>query len=134
MQKSKWVIALVTIAIIIVAAFAVFGGVNYPRTIVNIHVSFTVGADEKTTAFDRSFLDDKIQVQVTVQNGAALWKAQITSQGNIIREHSAQQGEQTAYNSSWMKLPSGSYNFTLQTVGSGSLNAVVTVTSKGGFW
>ena len=134
MPKSKPIIALVAIAIIIIAAFALYAGETYPRTTANIPVSFAIAADSKTTAFDQPFLDDKVQVQVTVQNGAALWQAQITRQGNVIWEHSAGQGEQTSYSSGWIELPSGSYNFTFRSVGVGSLNAVASVTSKGGFW
>jgi hypothetical protein len=107
---------------------------NLSRAAVNIPVSFTIGADVKTTAFVQPFIDDKVQVEVTVQNGAALWQAQITSQSNVIWEHSAGQGEQTSYSSGWLELPSGSYNFTFRTVGVGSLNAVAAVSSKGGFW
>ena len=126
--------ALAAIVIIIVAAFAVYAGVTYPRTIVNIPVSFTLGVDSKTAAFDQPFLDDKVQVQVGVQNGAALWRAQILSGDQVIWEHSAAQGEQQSYNSGWIQLPSGSYNFTFGTIGIGSLEATATVTSKGGFW
>jgi len=132
--KSKSAIALVAILIIIVVAFAVYAGVTYPRTLVNTQVSFTVGADTKTTAFDQPFLDDKAQVQVTVQNGHALWRAQIRSGDQVIWEHSAAQGEQQSYSSGWIQLPSGSYNFTFGTIGIGSLDATATVTSKGGFW
>lgn len=134
MPKSKSVIALAAVAIIIIAAFSLYAGETYPRATVNIPVSFTIGADAQTTAFVQPFLDDKVQMQVTVQNGAALWQAQITSQSNVIWEHSAGQGEQTSYSSGWLELTSGSYDFTLRTVGVGSLNAVATVTSKGGFW
>ena len=92
MVKSKSVMALAAIVIVIVAAFAVYAGVTYPRTIVNIPVSFTLGVDSKTAAFDQPFLDDKVQVQVGVQNGAALWRAQILSGDQVILEHSAAQG------------------------------------------
>jgi hypothetical protein len=134
LPKSKPIIALAAIVIIIVAAFSVYAGETYPRTTANITVSFTIGADSKTIGFDQPFLDDKVQVQVIVQNGAALWQAQITSQGNVIWEHSAGQGEQTSYNSGWIELTSGSYNFTFRTLGVGSLNAIATVMSKGSFW
>ena len=134
MAKSKSVIALATIVIIIVAAFAVYAGVTYPRTTVNNPVSFTIGVDSKTTTFDQPVLDDKTQIQVAIQNGAALWRAQILSGDQVIWEHSAAQGEQESYNSVWIQLPSGSYNFTFGTLGIGSLDATVTVTSKGGFW
>ena len=134
MVKSKSVMALAAIVIIIVAAFAIYAGITYPRTTVNIPVSFTIGVDTKTAAFDQPFLDDKVQVQVGVQNGAALWRAQILSGDQVIWEHSAAQGEQQSYNSGWIQLPSGSYNFTFGTIGIGSLEATATVTSKGGFW
>ena len=121
-------------AIIVFAAFGVYAGWIYPRTVVSIPVSFSVGADQKTVAFGQPYPDDRVQVQVSVQSGTALWRAQITRGSQTIWKHSASQGEQTSYVSGWMKLPSGNYNFTFQTVGVGSLNAVVTVTSKGGFW
>jgi hypothetical protein len=126
--------AFAAIVIIIVAAFAVYAGLTYPRTTVNIPVSFTIGVDSKTAAFDQPFLDDKVQVQIAVQNGAALSRAQILSGDQVIWEHSAAQGEQQSYNSGWIQLPSGSYNFTFGTIGIGSLEATATVTSKGGFW
>jgi hypothetical protein len=72
MVKSKSAFAVVTIVIIVVAAFAIYAGETYPRTTVNTRESFTIGADTKTIAFNQPFLDDKVQVQVTVQNGAAL--------------------------------------------------------------
>jgi hypothetical protein len=93
-----------------------------------------MGADSETTAFDQPFLNNAVQVQVTVQSGAALWRARIISGEQVIWEHTAAQGEQQSYNSDWIELPSGSYNFTFGTIGIGSLNALATVTSKGGFW
>jgi hypothetical protein len=134
MPKSKATIALVIIVVIILAGFALYAGLTYPRTILTIPVSFSVGADEKTVVFDQPFLDDKTQAQVTIENGAALWQAKITSQNQVVWEHTAGQGGQTNYDSGWMQLSNGSYNFTFTTVGIGSLEAVVTVTSKGGFW
>ncbi len=79
-------------------------------------------------------LDDEVQVQVTVHSGAALWRAQIRSGDQVIWTHSAAQGEQQSYNSGWISLPSGSYNFTFGTIGVSSLDATATVTSKGGVW
>jgi len=134
MPKLRSVIALAVIVIIIVASVALYTGLTYPRTTVSIPVSFSVGADEEIVAFDQPFLDDKVQVQVTIENGAALWHAQIRSQDQVVWEHVAGQGGQTSYNSDWIQLSSGNYNFTFTTVGIGSLDAVVTVTSKGGFW
>ena len=134
MVKLKAVVAIVAIVVILVAAFAVYAGVTYPATVVNTQISFTVGADTKTTPFVQSFLDDKVQVQVAIQNGAALWRAQIRIGDQIIWEHAAAQGGQQTYNSGWIQLPSGNYNFTFGTIGIGSLEATATVTSKGGFW
>ncbi len=132
MSKAKSAIA--AIIIILVFVFAVYAAMTYPRGTVSIPVSFGIGADSKTVTFDQPFLDDKAQVQVTVQNGAALWRAQILSGGQIIWEHSAAQGQQQSYSSGWLQLPSGNYSFTFGTIGVGSLEATATVTSKGGFW
>jgi hypothetical protein len=132
-MASKSIVALVAIVILIVA-FSIYAGVTFPRTIVNTSVSFTVGVDSKTTAFDQPLLNNKVQVEVTVQNGASLWRAQIRSGDQVIWEHSAAQGDQQSYNSGWIDLPSGNYNFTFGIVGIGSLDATATVTSKGGLW
>jgi hypothetical protein len=131
---TKSIVALAVIVIIVVAAFAIYAGVTYPKATANISETFTVGADSKTTAFNQPYLNDKVQVQVTVQNGAALWRAQILSGGQVIWQHSAAQGQQQSYNSGWIELPSGNYNFTFGTIGVGSLDATATATSKGGFW
>ena len=73
-------------------------------------------------------------MQVRVQSGGALWRAQILSEDQVIWTHSAAQGEQQSYSSGWMSLPSVSYNFTFGTIGVGSLEADATVTSKGVVW
>ena len=134
MGKSRAILAIAVIAIIVIAAFAVYAGVTYPKVTANTQVSFTVGADKKTVAFDQSILDNKAQIQVTVVTGAALWRAQILNGDQVIWEHAAAQGEQQSYNSGWISLPSGNYNFTFGTIGVGSLDATATVSSKGGFW
>ncbi|HLN89190.1 MAG TPA: hypothetical protein VK253_03915 [Candidatus Binatia bacterium] len=134
MVKLGEILALVAVVIILVAALAVYAGVTYPTTVVNNQVSFTIGADSKTTTFVQSFLNDKVKIQVTVQTGAALWRAQIKNGDQILWEHSAAQGKQQSYNSDWISLPSGNYNFTFGTIGVGSLQASATVSSKGGFW
>jgi hypothetical protein len=134
MAKSKSSITAVAIITIIVVAFAIYSGVTYPRTVVNTQESFKIGADSKTTSLNQPILNDKAQVQVTVQNGAALWRAQIRNGDQVIWEHSAAQGEQQSYSSGWIQLPSGNYNFTFGIIGIGSLDATATVSSKGGFW
>ena len=133
-MASKALVAVGAILIVIVAVFAVYAGLTYPRTVVTIPVSFTVGADSTTVEFEQPILNDKIQVQVTVQNGLAGWRARILQDDEIIWEDSAGQGEQQTYNSGWIQLPSASYNFTFGIVGVESLDAVATVSSKGGFW
>ncbi len=128
------VIALAAIIIILVISFSAYAAITYPRTIVSVPVSFTVGADSTKTAFNQPLITDKVQVQVSVQSGASLWRAQILKGSQVIWEHSAGQGEQTSYKTDWIPLPSGSYNFTFATIGLGTLNAKATITSKGGFW
>jgi hypothetical protein len=134
MGISRTLIAVAAIVIIVVAVFAIYAGVTYPRTSVSIPISFTVGADSATEGFNQPVLNDKVQVQVSIQNGVALWRAQIMNGDQVIWEHAKGQGEQTNYDSGWIALPSGSYTFTFKALGAGSLEAVVTVTSKGGFW
>ncbi len=131
MQNSKIVLVLVAIIVFIVAAFS---GLTYPRTVISIPVSLTIGADSSTATLDQPLLCDKVQVQVAVENGAALWRAQILTGDQVLWEHSAAQGEQQSYNSGWIHLPTGTYNFTFGTLGIGSLEAQATVTAKGGFW
>jgi hypothetical protein len=118
----------------VVAVFGIYAGITYPRTIVTVPVSFTFGADATRTAFEQPNLDDKVQVQVTIQNGAALWQARILNGDEVIWEHRAAQGEMQSYDSGWLSLQSGSYNFTFGLIGAGSLAATATVSSKGGFW
>src|SRR4030042_5668875 len=132
MAKSKAVLTVAAIIIVLAAAFTIYTGATYPRTIVSVPVSFTVGADVTTGGFDQPILNDQVQVQVALQSGAALWEARILSGDQLIWEHSAAQGEQQSYSSGWIKLPSGGYNFTFGTIGLGSLDALATVTSKGG--
>ena len=128
------IIIIAVIAIILVASLSVYAGVTYPRRIVSVPVSFSIGADKTTTVFNQPFLNDKVQVEVSVQSGASLWKAQILNGNQVIWEHSAAQGEQTSYKSDWIALPSGSYNLSFGAIGVGLLNAETTLTSKGGFW
>jgi hypothetical protein len=134
MPKARAVIVLAVIVIIVVAIFAAYAGVTYPKTILTVSVSFTAGADSTTVAFDQPFLNDKFQVQVTAQNNAVLWRVQIMNESYLAWEHMAIEGELQSYMSGWIALPSGSYDFTFTTFGNESLDAVVTVASKGGFW
>lgn len=134
MPKSMTVIAVAAIIVILAAAFITYIGATYPRTIVNIPVSFTIGADVTRGGFDQPILNSQVQVQVSVQSGAALWQARILNGDQLVWEHGAAQGEQQSYSSGWIDLPSGSYNFTFGTIGIGSIDATFSITSKGGFW
>jgi hypothetical protein len=134
MAKSRAVMALAVIVIVIVAVFAAYAGLTYPQNILTVPVSFTAGTDSTTVAFEQPALNNEFQVQVTVSNGAALWYAEITTQSYLAWRHTAIEGELQSYTSNWIQLPSGDYNFTFRVFGGGSLDATVTVASKGGFW
>ena len=127
---------IIAAAIIVVAAIAGFYSVlTLPKTAIDFNVVFTVGADRKLGAFEVPLLHDKVQVEVTIESGSALWTARIAdSDGTEIWSHSAAQGDQTTYRSDWLSLPSGRYNFTFGTIGLGELEANTRVDSKGGFW
>ncbi len=130
---SKRVIAIVAIVIIVVAVS--YTALTFPRDVVSFPVAFSVGFDQTQEGFDIPLLNDKAQVTVTVTSGSALWRATIVNQnGDELWTHATGQGDQTTYHSAWISLPSGHYNFTFATIGVGSLNAQISVTSKGGFW
>jgi hypothetical protein len=84
--------------------------------------------------FDVPWLHGSLQVEIKVQSGTAIWSAKITSGDKEIWSHTAPQGGQTTYTSEWIGISTGHYNFTFGTIGVGSLEAEVRVTTKGGFW
>jgi hypothetical protein len=123
------------ILIIIVAAIGIYAALTYPRAIVSFSVSFTVGAQTERKDFEVPFLHSQVQVEVSVTSGSALWTARILgNDDDEIWRHGTLQGDQTTYKSEWIPLSTGHYNFTFATIGIGSLEADVSVTSKGGFW
>ncbi len=126
--------AIALVVVIVVAAFAIYAGLTYPRTIVKVPVSFTLETDLTNTQFTQFSLDNKVNMQVSVQSGVALWRARIFSGENVIWEHAAGLGEQQSYDSGWIPLTEGMYNFTFGVIGGGSLQATVTLSAKGGFW
>ena len=130
---NRAVATVAIIVIIVVAGFAVYVGLTYPRETLSVPVSFSVGADSRTASLDQPFLMDKAQITVAVQSGVAVWQVQILSGSQVVWEHTAAQGGQQSYTSDWIDLPAGSYNLSTGIVG-GSLDATVTVASKGGFW
>ncbi|MEM0357320.1 MAG: hypothetical protein QXL77_02970 [Candidatus Bathyarchaeia archaeon] len=123
-------IAMLVIAVVFVAYLAL----TYPRVLVSFTVSFTVGADVKRVEFEVPFLHERVQVEVRVRSGNALWTASILEGENIVWRHTASQSSQTTYTSEWIKMSNGRYNFTFATAGLGSLEAEVKIVSKGGFW
>ena len=133
-KKSMTIKALLLVTIIVGAFFVVYMVITYPRVIVSFSVSFTIGADVKRVEFKVPFLHSWIKVEVFVSSGTALWTAKILSNDTALWSHTASQSGQTTYSSEWIKISSGYYNFTITTVGIGSLEAEVRITSKGGFW
>ncbi len=123
-----------SILVVILVIVVVFVGITYPKNILSFSVSFTVGAQAERKEFTVPILDSQVEVQVAVTSGTALWTARIQSDDNTLWSHSAAQGGQTTYTSAWTSLARGNYNFTFVTVGIGTLNADITVSSKGGFW
>lgn len=124
------IIAVLAVAVVFVAYLAL----TYPRVLVSFTVSFTLGADIKHVEFEVPFLHERVQVEVRVRSGNALWTASILDGENAVWRHTASQSGQTTYASEWIKLSSGRYNLTFATASLGSLEAEVRIASKGGFW
>jgi len=133
-RRSRGLKIAVLVIIAIIVAVGIFAVWTYPRTVLSLPVSFTIGLETERREFDVPALHSLVQVQVVVNSGTALWEAKILSQDTEIWSHRATQGEQTTYSSGWMQIASGSYNFTFATIGFGTLNAEITVSTKGGFW
>jgi len=132
-KRSRGLKIAVLIVILIIAGVSVFAALTYPRTVLSFPLSFTVGAQTERREFNVPMLHSWVQVQVSVSSGTALWTARILSDDSELWSHSAAQGGQTTYNSGWMQLATGNYNFTFATIGFGTLDAEITVSSKGGF-
>lgn len=131
---SKTMKTILLVVVLVAVVFAVFATLTYPRTVVSFSVAFTIGADRREKEFDVPLLHGLAQVEVRVQSGTALWSAKIESRDDVVWSHSASQGGQTTYTSEWIQLGSGYYNFTFGTLGIGSLEGEIKVTTKGGFW
>jgi len=130
---KKWS-KILLIAMLVVVPLGTYMTFAYPRNVVSFPMSFTVGADVEERAFDVSIFHSLLQVEVIVESGTSLWNAKIQNQDGILWDHTAHQGGQTTYRSGWINVLSGPYNFTFATIGLGSLDAEIKVTSKGGFW
>ena len=126
---------VITALIIILAVVGLYSALTFPRTTVDLQISFTAGVDHEVKELNVPVLQDKVQVEVAITTGTSLWRAIITdANGKEVWSHSKAQGDSTTYQSGWISLQSGTYNFTFGTIGIGNLNANVKVTSKGGFW
>ncbi len=133
-QGKRRLRAVVIIAVLAGATFAVYAALTYPKTVVSFPVSFTVGADVEHREFTMPLLHGRAKVEVVVNTGTALWSAAIKHQEETLWNHIASQGGQTTFESGWIELSSGHYNFTFATAGLGSMQADVKVTTEGGFW
>lgn len=133
MAISKIAAEILLIIVFAAAALSAYFALAYPRTIVSFPVSFTVGADLEEREFTVPLFHDSAQVTVTVTSGSMVWTARIQSHGDVIWEDGKLLADQTTYHSDWIRLPSGTYNFTFATAG-GSVAAQVQVVCKGGFW
>lgn len=123
--------AVIIVVLIIVGVYAAF---TYPRTVLSFPVSFSLLGDFRREPFEVPILDSWIRVEVAISSGASLWMANVASTSESLWNHTAIQGEQTSYDSGWITLSSGSYNFTFATLGIGPLSGEITINSKGGFW
>lgn len=131
---SRGVIAGVLIIVVIVASIGIYAIVTYPRTILSFTVSFTIVVDFEREEFDVPFLYSWVQLKIDVLSGTTLWLAGIQSGNTTVLNYGSAPLGQFTYSSDWIRLDSGRYNLTMVAVGFGSLEADVTVTSKGGFW
>ncbi len=124
----------IILVIVVLASVIGYGALTYPKVIVSIPVSFTIGAESKTMEFDLPPLHDELQVEVSVSSGTALWTARIGSGNETVWVHSASQGGQTTYQSGWISASPRHYKIVFGTIGFGSLVGEVKVMTKGGLW
>lgn len=138
MALSKTLKAVVLIIVIVLAIFAVYAALTFPRTVVSFSDSFTLAFDRRTEPFTVQILQSQTLVEISIQNGTAIWNAQITSGNQTIWSHTTSQTGQMTYTSGWQPITPGAYNFTFGIIGAGSLQAplqaTIKVTTKGGFW
>jgi len=132
-MKTVLKIAVAVVAVLL-AIVSILGAFTFPREVLTFPVFFTIGADVKRELMEVPFMNDQVMVEVVISSGSALWNARILNGEEIVWSHSAAQGGLTTFNSGWLQISSGVYNFSFATAGAGSLSAEITVTSKGGFW
>ena len=133
-SRTLKIVAVIMIAVI--AVTVAYVAITFPHTIVNFPVAFSVGPDQAKTEFEVPALNDKVQVHVTLSGNSTSWGAAVeTAEGvELWAYRGPSQANQTIYYSAWTTISSGRYNFTFSYIGRESLNAEISITSKGGFW
>ena len=133
-SRTLKIAAIILVAVIVISV--AYAAITFPHTIVNFPVAFSVGPDQAKTEFEVPALNDKVQVHVTLSGNSTSWGAAVeTAEGvELWAYRGPSQANQTIYYSAWTTISSGRYNFTFSSIGRESLNAEISITSKGGFW
>jgi hypothetical protein len=125
---------VVLIVGVLITLCGVYTLLTYPRTTISFPISFAIGADTKHEAFEVSVLQSHVRIDVVVTMGSTWWTAKILQNDTEIWRHSITQNDQTVFQSEWIELQPGSYNFTFTAASLAALDLDVAVTTKGGFW
>jgi hypothetical protein len=125
---------IILIVGVLTTIFGVYTLLTYPSTTISFPVSFAIGADTKHEALEVSVLQSHVRIDVVVTSGSTWWTAKILQDDTEIWSHSITQNDQTVFQSDWIELQPGSYNFTFTAASLAALDLDVTVTTKGGFW
>jgi len=128
----KW--RVIFIVGVLATIFGVYTLLTYPSTTISFPVSFAIGADTKNEALEVSILQSQVRLDVVVTTGSTWWTAKILQDGTEVWSHSITQNDQTVFQSEWIEIQPGSYNFTFSAASLAALDLDVTVTTKGGFW
>jgi hypothetical protein len=119
---------------VLIVALGLYTLFTYPNTAIRFPVSFTLGADAKQEALEISVLQSQVRIDVVVATGSTWWTAKILQDDTELWSHSMTQNDQTVFQSDWIMLSAGLYNFTYTAASLATLDLEVTVTVKGGFW
>jgi hypothetical protein len=125
---------VILVVVVIIGSLGIVSILTYPRTVIRFPVSFAIGADTKQEALEVSVLHNRVRVNVVVTTGSTWWTAKILQDDTEFWSHSMTQSDQTVFQSDWIELSPGSYNFTYTAASLVVIELEVTVTSKGGFW
>lgn len=125
---------LILVVGVLTTIFGVYTLMTYPITAISFPVSFTIGADTKHEALEISVLQSHVRIDVVVVTGSTWWTAKIFQDDTEVWSHSMTQNDQTVFQSDWIELQPGSYNFTYTAASLAALDLDVTVITKGGFW